>query len=764
MESDLGIEPHLQSGEEPREKGLFDEQLSLPLPHAAAPSGYPAVRRRDGTTVPFDRDQIEEAIYEAARTVGGEDRDLASSLARAVEIYLLKRFEHGGEATVDHVHDAVERVLVQMSHARTALAYARLRDRRERVRRLQQGDLRVLLNELDEARFEREGREARQEAVLFSRRGAEREIDWDRDWLVRALAREAGLNPAQAGQVAASVERRLAQAGVRRITVGLVREMARAELLERGWHEACERSRQLALSLYDTENLLRGRTPETIAQHPGATDEILARAVKREYALAQVLPPEAAEAHLRGELHVARLHAVDRFDHATHALAYVARRGVWGPGNRQIAAPASHGDTLLAHMVKWDELMRNYFAGPARWSAVNVFFAPFLYGLEPDELRQFAQMLLYEYAYRALASPALDSPSRIEIVWSVPRELREVCAVGPGGETIADPYGAFEHTAQQFAWALLDEIHAAAAAGAPLPSPMPVAVFEGPALRAAGQERFLAHVSTAIAAGAPLEVSFTRESNDVAAGEPWTATAVHLPPVVLNLPRAACRALAGASFEVVLEGMLSHAVVAQRARRGFVETLTVSQDAPLGMLAWPGTESPYVPLARVAAPIAVEGLWDCAVLLTGSDPAQSEAARVRAGGILAHLRERCAYFSRREGFALPLVENLRPAVGRRLAGLDAKELPAAASHLLRDARLDTAPAYATGVTLPVNTNITPWERAMIETQWRHHLDNAAPTGIALPGETLSAESVASFLTRLYRDSPCAAAAFGASSN
>ena len=62
------------------------------------------------------------------------------------------------------------------------------------------------------------------------------------------------------------VEQRIAQAGIRRLTVGLVREIARADLLERGWTDAIERSRQLALSLYDTENLLRGRTPEQIVE------------------------------------------------------------------------------------------------------------------------------------------------------------------------------------------------------------------------------------------------------------------------------------------------------------------------------------------------------------------------------------------------------------------------------------------------------------------------------------------------------------------
>lgn len=760
----MTVEPHGAPEEEPIEKGLFDDQLSLPLQPAAAPLGYPQVRRRDGTEAPFDRLQITDAIFEAARSVGGEDRDLASSLARAVEIYLSKRFEHGGVASVDHVHDAVERVLIQMSHARTALAYARRRDRRERVRRLRQGDLKVLISELDEARFEREARESRGETLLFARRGGDREIEWDREWLARSLVRESDLSREQAERVARSVEQRLVQAGIRHITVSLVRELARVDLLERGWGEASERSRQLALSLYDTENLLRGRTPETVAQHPGATDQILARAVKREYMLAQILPPEAADAHLCGEIHVARLNTPDRFDTATHALARVAWRGVWGPGNRQIAAPASHGDTLLAHMVKWDELMRQYCSGSVQWAAVNVFFAPFLYGLEEPELQQFAQMLLYEYAYRALASPDAIAPSFIEITWTVPSALREVCVVGPAGETLEDTYGEFEHTAQQFAWALIEEVRAAAAAGTPLPAPQPCVLLEGPCLRAPGQQGFITHIAAAIAAGAKVEVRFHREAAPAPA-EPWLVSDLRLPPVVLNLPRAAFLAASHDPIEVILEHMLSHAALVQKARRAFLEALAAGHDSPLGLVSWSDEEQPYMALSQAVSPIAVEGLWECVTLLTGKSPGESTDAMSRAVSLLTHLRERCAYFSRRDGFSMPLAENGRVAVGRRLTQMDAKEFPEFLQDLPQgNLGADEAPTYSTGVSVSPMAPLNPWDRAMMECAFKSGLDIAEPVRVLLPDEHLGVESVANFLTRLYRDSPCTAALFGAVSN
>ncbi len=739
-------------------EGLFDAQLSLPLPAQPAPAALPVIRKRDGSEAPFDRRAIAEAIFEAAQVVGGEDRDLAYSLASAVEIYLGKRFRHGGVPTVDHVNDAVERVLIQMSHARTALAYARRRDRRARIRRLREGDVRALFTELEEARFEREAAEAREEGLLFSRQSAETPLAWDGEHTARALARELGLSWEQAVSVARAVERQLIQAGIRQVTVGLVRELAGAELLARGWQEAYERRQQLGLSLQDTENVLRGRTPETVSQHPGATGDALARAVKREYALARVMPREITEAHLRGAIHLSRLSDIDRLGEATHALAYVARHGVWAPGGRQLAPPAAHGDTLLAHMVKWDELMRQFTSGATRWAAVNVFFAPFLYGLEPPELRQFAQMLLYEYAYRALAGPGQRDVAEIEVVWRVPASLRGVCIVGPSGEIMEDTYGQFEHTVQQFGWAIVEELLSAAMEGAPLPAPQVAVRLEEAGARVAGQDRFLELTSQAIAAGAPLVVRLAREELGPLA-EPWLASGVSLPPVVLNLARAAYGCGGADGMDAALEPLLSLAVQAHRARREFLETLAAERTGPLGMIAAVDGGEPYVLLQAAACPVAVEGLREAVLWLTGGELGVEAVATACGEAILRRLRERCDFFARRDEVALCLWENERESVGQRFATVDAAEFPEEARRVLRAAGVDAPLAYTAGVGLSPQAGLNPWERAQVESRLKALLDGAVPVRVSLPDTNVGAATIGGFVARLQRETPCRAVVF-----
>lgn len=80
------------------------------------------VRKRDGRVVPFDSEKIVDAIWKAARSVGGKDRTKAEHLGRIVINVLEGRF---GNRTpnVEEVQDLVEKVLIEEGHAKTAKAY-----------------------------------------------------------------------------------------------------------------------------------------------------------------------------------------------------------------------------------------------------------------------------------------------------------------------------------------------------------------------------------------------------------------------------------------------------------------------------------------------------------------------------------------------------------------------------------------------------------------------------------------------------------------
>jgi ribonucleoside-diphosphate reductase alpha chain len=105
------------------------------LAKAKSASIIKRIRKRDGRLVDFDQDKIAEAIWKAAKEVGGKDRQLASKLAAEVAKRLGKQLKPRGIPTVEQVQDLVEVTLIDKGHARTAKAYILYRQKRAEIRK-----------------------------------------------------------------------------------------------------------------------------------------------------------------------------------------------------------------------------------------------------------------------------------------------------------------------------------------------------------------------------------------------------------------------------------------------------------------------------------------------------------------------------------------------------------------------------------------------------------------------------------------------------
>ena len=94
------------------------------------------VRKRDGRLEEFDSNRITNAIWKAARAVGGKDKELAKRLSDQVVEELKKRFGDDGVPTVEEIQDMVEKVLIENGHAKTAKAYILYRKQHQDLREL----------------------------------------------------------------------------------------------------------------------------------------------------------------------------------------------------------------------------------------------------------------------------------------------------------------------------------------------------------------------------------------------------------------------------------------------------------------------------------------------------------------------------------------------------------------------------------------------------------------------------------------------------
>ncbi|MCD6547698.1 MAG: adenosylcobalamin-dependent ribonucleoside-diphosphate reductase [Nanoarchaeota archaeon] len=92
------------------------------------------VKKRDGRIVDFDQQKITNAIFKAAKAVGGKDYERAKFLSDQVVKILEEKYDGHTIPTVEEIQDIVEKVLIEHGHAKTAKAYILYRQKKTEIR------------------------------------------------------------------------------------------------------------------------------------------------------------------------------------------------------------------------------------------------------------------------------------------------------------------------------------------------------------------------------------------------------------------------------------------------------------------------------------------------------------------------------------------------------------------------------------------------------------------------------------------------------
>ena len=92
------------------------------------------VLKRDSKLEPFDQERITNAIWKAAKAVGGKDQAQAKRISDQVSAELKTKFGEDGVPTVEEIQDIVEKVLIENGHAMTAKAYILYRKQHQDLR------------------------------------------------------------------------------------------------------------------------------------------------------------------------------------------------------------------------------------------------------------------------------------------------------------------------------------------------------------------------------------------------------------------------------------------------------------------------------------------------------------------------------------------------------------------------------------------------------------------------------------------------------
>jgi len=609
--------------------------------------------------------------------------------------------------------------------------------------------------------------------ALFVRTSSETLSDWNRQRIVDALLRETMIDRDTAERISREVEEQIIASRISLVTAPLIRELVDAKLVEYGLEEARKMHTRLGVPLYDVDQLILhpNRENANVPHGPEATNLTLAERIKKEYALLNVFSQEIGDAHMRGDLHLHDLGFIDRPYCSGQSLEYIKKFGLNLPNSLSMAKPAKHPEVLLAHMVKFAAALQSNFAGAIGWDAVNLFFAPYLEGLSDRDVKQLAQMLIYEFSQQAVARGGQAIFTDINLYWEVPRHFENVMAIGPNGEFTGKTYGEYLDQAQRFVWALFDVYRDGDAVGRPFFFPKPLVHITEKFFQTPGHMDFLHHICDVSAergntyfvfdrgntakVSECCRLSFKLEKSDLEdALYPWRMRYCALQNVTLNLPRVAyqCGGDDTKLFARINEAF-SKAVKAHLEKKDFLERLLALGDhGPLALLTMKKDGQPYLRMHRATFLIGMVGLNEMVQVHRGKQMHDSDEDLKFGLKVIAYMKLLADKMSQRYNMRFVLEQTPAESTAYRFAKLDLRDFSPRSGHIVKGDISRGEVYYTNSTYLNVGSVLNPIDRVRKEGLFHPLIEAGSLTHIWLGESRPSGESLANFVIKVFRHS------------
>lgn len=278
-------------------------------------------------------------------------------------------------------------------------------------------------------------------ALMVNAFSGEEIVAWDKRKIIESLKEEGHhrLGEAKIQAIADEVEELISESGFDRITTNQIREMINSILVREGYSGTLAKYNILGIPTHNLDSILTGANKENsnTPYSPESINLTIAETVLKQYALQHIFTPDVAEAHLKGEIHVHDLGLAPRPYCGGHSLEYVKKYGLSLPNITSTSKPAKHAEVLVGHMVKMASVLQANYAGAVGWEAVNVFFAPLLRGRTYEEIKQVAQMLIFEFNQLAGARGGQAVFTDFNIYYGIPERFVDTPAIVASGRYIA---------------------------------------------------------------------------------------------------------------------------------------------------------------------------------------------------------------------------------------------------------------------------------------------------------------------------------------
>jgi len=596
--------------------------------------------------------------------------------------------------------------------------------------------------------------------TLFVRTSGEEIILWDRQRIVDALVREADIDYPLAEQISKEVEKQIMVSGIGVLTTALIRELVNVRLIERGLEKERRLHGRLGFPLYDVRQLIlhQNKQDASIPHSPEGTNLIFAEGIKRELSLYDVFSTDVGEAHAAGDIHIHALGYIDRPYSCCQTLEYLKLNGFDLPQAINSANPAKYAEVLLAHMVRFSAVLQGHFASTIGWDAVNISFAPYLTNMTDKEVKQFAQMLVYEFSQLAATRGGQALFTDIHIYYEMPPTWADLPAIGAGGEPTGKKYRDHAADAQRFARAILEVFEKGDAKGKPFILPRPLLHVTGSFWKNKDAQDFILHACNAAnVMGSPCFVfdrddkSFVSALSDEERDKPWLNRSAAIQTVTLNLPRLGYKS-AGDEKKLfaLLDEFIKTAVKAHVQKKDFLEKLlSYAEEGPLAVLAMNHDGFPFLRMNMARYVIGVVGLNELVQICQGKEMHQSSAALEFGLKIVDYIKRETERLSRELKMKFILGQSLAETTAYRFARLDLKYFSPAAGRYVKGDIAEGAIYYTNSTHLNIAADVMPLRRAVQEGRFHQYLEGEVFTHIQLGGSSQDGNKLSRFIRNVY---------------
>jgi anaerobic ribonucleoside-triphosphate reductase len=403
---------------------------------------FDGFQKRSGLIVPFSWQKIELAIDRAVDEVSrkhsiSKNEGLSSKVAGQVlqqlsnpasEFYVHPEESGKRIPRIEDVQDLVEILLAENGETLTVAAYKRYRKQREMARRnirVREGESKSHIDVSDAS------------LLLVESTTNNVNLPWDRKRIVKQILDKTDLSVELAINVAKSVENRIIGSEMTLINTALIRELVNNELMERGYTQQLRDLSLYRVSKDYLESLMFTKSTENanfVNNNPEAVTLAIGELVLKQWALDTLFSQDVKRAHDTGAIHVHDLGSPTQAYCSSHSIEYVKKYGLAGLINlNTTSSPARSASVLTGHINTFLSSMQANYVGPLELSFVNILYAPFLTGMNKDELKQVAQELIFSGSQNAFSRGGQTLRLGFNVHTGIPVFMKSVPAVGAGG-------------------------------------------------------------------------------------------------------------------------------------------------------------------------------------------------------------------------------------------------------------------------------------------------------------------------------------------